>query len=337
MIVNTKKIKLTSPLPRRLKWGVAGCAAYTEEFFLPALQLVQRSKLISVFCHDSNKSKEVASKFGAAKHFNNFDDFLQSDIDSVYLSSADVDQYEFVIKAAYSGKNILCELPLAVTFEQAEKMINVCKENKVFLIVNQIHRFHPQVQKAKELLEKHFVGNIISISASYHSDFPASYLKSKKEQTTFGVLREFGIQMIDLLRFFGGDITEAKAYLDNLIYNSDVEDYAAALLKFRECGYGSFSVSYDCKKMNNRVEVVGQNGSLIIENFFGKKNTISKLIIDVNGETRKVFRKRLNKFVIMLRSVQKTFLKNELSLVYNQDILENLKVLEEIEKKAKEI
>lgn len=333
MIVNRSKLKLPSPIPRRLKWGVSGCGNYTEEFFLPALHLVQRSKFVSVYSHDIHRAKEIAAKFGAVNAYDDYDKFLMSDIDSVYVSSANVNHYEQVVKAAKAKKNILCELPISVTSEQAEQMVQVCKENKVHLIINHLHRFHPHVHKVRELLEKQIVGKVVSITASYHSDFPpANNFRTKKELSGGGVLRELGAQMIDLLRYFGGEIVETKAFLDNVVYKSEIEDFASALVKFRNGGYGSFSVSYDCKKASNRIEVVGQNGSVIIENFFSKKNSVSKLIIDVNGEARKVFRKRLNKFVIMLRSVQKTFIKNDPAPVTGEDSLANMKIIEVIER-----
>lgn len=333
MIVNTSKIRITSHIPKRLKWGVSGCGNYTEEHFLPALQFVQRSKFVSVYSHDLHRAKEIATRFGAINSFDSYDEFLKSDIDSVYVSSANINHYEQVIKAAHAKKNILCELPISVSSEQAEKMILACEENKVHLIVNHLHRFHPQVHKVKELLEKQIVGKIISITASYHSDFPSeNNFRTKKELSGGGVLRELGAQMIDLLRYFGGEIIETKSFLDNVIYKSEIEDFASGLVRFKHGGFGNFTVSYDCKKASNRIEVVGQNGAVIIENFFGKKNAVSKLIIDVNGESKKVFRKRLNKFVIMLRTVQKILIKNEQSPVTGKDSLENMRIIEEIER-----
>lgn len=333
MIASTSKIRINSPIPKRLKWGVSGCGNYTEEYFLPALQFVQWSKFVSVYSHDLHRAKEISSRFGAVNSYDNYDEFLKSDIDSVYVSSANINHYEQVIKAAYAKKNILCELPISVTSEQAVQMIQVCKENNVHFIINYLHRFHPQVHKVKELLEKQIVGKIISITASYHSDFPPeNNFRTKKELSGGGVLRELGAQMIDLLRYFGGEIIETKAFLDNVVYKSEIEDFASALVKFKTGGYGNFSVSYDCKKASSRIEVLGQNGAVIIENFFGKKNAVSKLIIDVNGESKKVFRKRLNKFVIMLRTVQKIFIKNEQSPATGEDSLANMRIIEEIER-----
>jgi predicted dehydrogenase len=335
MIVNPSRIDLRSRFPRKLKWGVAGCGNFTETLFLPALQLVQRSKLVSVFSHDLVRAQFIASKFGAVGSFNDFDLFLNSDIDSVYIAGTNANHYEFVLKSARAGKNILCERPLALNSDQAGEMVNTCKANNVMLIVNHLHRYHPLVQKAKELVDKQMLGKIVSISASYNLNLPPdNNFRFKKELSGGGVLRDLGSNMIDLLRFFGGEITEAKGFLDNVVYKSEVEDYATAIVKFEQGGYGYFSVSYDSKKASNRIEITGHNGSMSIETLFAKKNAASKLVIDLNGEGKKVFRKRLNKIVFMLRSVQRSFIKHEYLNGSIADGIASLKIIEQLEQQC---
>ena len=335
MIKSSTRLKLSSAMPRKLKWGIAGCGNFAENSFLPALLLAQRSKLVSVYSHDSQRAKNFAIKFGAQKSFNDFDSFLTSDIEVVYISSVNSDHYWQVLKAARAGKNILCERPIALSSIQIEEMIKVCKEQNVILMVNHLHRFHPLVQKAKELINNQMLGKIVSISATYNIDVsPVDNFRFKKDLSGGGVLRDLGGQMIDLLRFFGGNIIDVKAYMDNVVYKSDVEDFASAIVKFEKNGYGYFNISYNTKKAHNRIEILGYNGSLAIENFLGKKNLATKLTIDLQGEGKKMFRKRTNKLLFMIRSVQKTFLKNEPPLTTGKDGLENMLIIEKIEKQC---
>ncbi|TSA29861.1 MAG: gfo/Idh/MocA family oxidoreductase [Ignavibacteriales bacterium] len=322
-------------MPRKLKWGVAGCGNFAENSFLPALLLAQRSKLVSIYSHDLKRAKNFALKFGAHNSFDDFDTFLTSDIDVVYISSVNSDHYWQVLKTARAGKNILCERPIALNSVQIEEMIKVCKEQNVIFMINHLHRFHPLVQKAKELINNQMLGKIVSISATYNIDVsPVDNFRFKKELSGGGVLRDLGGQMIDLLRFFGGNIIDVKAYMDNVVYKSDVEDFASAIVKFEKNGYGYFNISYNTKKAHNRIEILGYNGSLAIENFLGKKNLATKLIIDLQGEGKKMFRKRTNKLLFMIRSVQKTFLKNEPPLVTGEDGLKNMLIIEKIEKQC---
>lgn len=335
MIRSSTRLKFSSAIPRKLKWGVAGCGNFAENSFLPALLLAQRSKLVSIYSHDLKRAKNLLLKFGAQNSFDDFDTFLTSDIDVVYISSVNSDHYWQVLKAARAGKNILCERPIALNSVQIEEMIKVCKEQNVILMIDYLHRFHPLVQKAKELINNQMLGKIVSISATYNIDVsPGDNFRFKKELSGGGVLRDLGGQMIDLLQFFGGNIIDVKAYMDNVVYKSDVEDFASAIVKFEKNGYGYFNISYNTKKAHNRIEILGYNGSLAIENFLGKKNLATKLIIDLQGEGKKMFRKRTNKLLFMIRSVQKTFLKNEPPLATGEDGLENMLIIEKIEKQC---
>ncbi|NJD22915.1 MAG: Gfo/Idh/MocA family oxidoreductase [Melioribacter sp.] len=335
MIKSSTRLTFSSAIPRKLKWGVAGCGNFAENSFLPSLLLAQRSKLVSIYSHDLKRAKSLAMKFGARNSFDDFDAFLASDIDVVYISSVNADHHWQVLKTAKAGKNILCERPIALNSAQTEEMIKACKEQNVILMINHLHRFHPLVQKAKELINNQMLGKIVSISATYNIDVsPGDNFRFKKELSGGGVLRDLGGQMIDLLQFFGGNIVDVKAYMDNVVYKSDVEDFASAIVKFEKNGYGYFNISYNTKKAYNRIEILGYNGSLSIENFLGKKNLATKLIIDLQGEGKKMFRKRTNKLLFMIRSVQKTFLKNEPPLITGEDGLKNMLLIEKIEKQC---
>lgn len=329
------RIKITSRLQRKLKWGVSGCGSFAENSFLPSLQLVKRSKLISVYSHDLDRALFICSKFGGQHAFNNFEDFLKSNFEILYISSANAEHHRQVILAANAGKHILCERPMAINSAQAREMIEACKKNNVLLILNHMHRFHPLVNKAKELINNQIIGKIVSISASYNIDLaPNENFRFVKSLSGGGVLIDLGSQMIDMLRFFGGEISGVKGYKDNVVYKSEVEDFASAIVKFEKGGYGYFNVSYNAKKAFNRVEIIGCKGSISIENFIVRKNKPAKLIIDLSGEGKKVFMKRSGRLTFVQKAVQKIILKNAPPPVTGEDGLKNLEIIEEIERQC---
>jgi len=329
-----KKIRIPKRI-KKLRWGVAGCGHFLENTFLPTFQQLKRSKLVSVFSHDLERANFISNHFLAEEAFDNFDEFLKSDFNVLYISSVNSDHYEQVIKAAKAGKNILCEKPLALTSAQAEEMVSICNKNNVFLSVNYVHRFHPLVVKAKEIIEKQMLGRIISISANFNIDFsPNDNFRFNKELSGGGALRDLGTHMIDLLRFFGGEISEIKGFVDNVIYTSEVDDTAVAVIKYEKSGFGLFNVSYNSKRAFNRIEITGYKGSISIENLIGKKQIPSKLIIDLEGEAKKAFRKRANKQLYLLKSIQRYYLKNQKPLVTGYDGFINLKLMEELEKQC---
>lgn len=328
-------VKVRKPVVKKLKWGVAGCGRFTEHTFIPTLKFLRRSSIHSFYSHNLSRAKELTEISGASGYFDNYDDFLKSDIDCVFIGSVNTHHYEQVIKAAEAGKNILCEKPLSITSRQAEEMVDACKRNNVLLAVNFLHRLHPHVIKAKELIKNQIIGKLVSVNASFNLDFPPSNnFRFNKELSGGGALRDLGSHMLDLLRFFGGEISEINGYMDNIIYNYDVEDFASAIVKFENGNYGSLNVSFNTKKAFNRIEILGHIGAISIENFIGVKGVPSKLTIQLDGEARKSFRKRGNKFLFMMRAIQKSFLKNQIPPVTGEDGLINMKLMEELERKC---
>ena len=320
---------------RKIKWGIAGCGRFTENSFLPAIRLTRRSSVASLYSRDVSRAKSLAEKFGVQNSFDNYNDFLNSDIDAVIVASSNVHHFEQVVKAAKAGKNILCEKPLALTSAQGEEMVKVCKENNVLLAINYVHRFHPLVIKAKELIVDQKLGKLVSIDVHFNIDSPPdNNFRFKKELSGGGALRDIGTHMIDLLRYIGGEIESIDGVVGNLIYQSEVDDFAIGTVKFIKSGYGTFNVSFNNKKAFNRIEILCHKGAIAIDNLIGRKLLAPKLTILLEDETRKSFRKRGNKISYVIKSVQKSFLKNEPAHATGEDGLINLKLMEELEQKC---
>jgi len=318
---------------KRNIWGVAGCGRFAENAFLPALQMLKKNEVVSLFSNSKERANELSKKFGIPNAFSNYDEFLNSNINCVYISSANSYHYDQVIKAAKAGKNILCEKPIALSSSQAEEMVKACEDNGVKLAVSYVYKFHPLVRKAKELINSEYIGKLVSINLNFNIDMvPGNNFRFNKGLSGGGALRDLGTHMIDLLRFLGGEIESIQGAVDNVVYKSDVDDFAAAIVRFENGGYGYFNVSYNNKKAFNRVEILGSKGAMSIEKLIG--NQTAKLTILREGETKKSFRKRANKLFYLLKSVQQSFLKNEQPLATGNDGLINMKIMEELESKC---
>ena len=328
-------IKIPKRYSKKLKWGVAGCGRFAEQTFLPTIKLLRKSVVTSLYSSDIKRAKSLADKFGIEKHFNNYDEFLKSDIGAVYISSANVNHYQQVIKAAKAGKHILCEKPLAMNLSEAEEMVKTCEPNNVQLSINYVYRFHPLIIKSKEIIANQMLGKIVSINLSFNIDAPpGSNFRFTKSQSGGGALRDLGTHMIDLLRYFGGEIVSINGVVDNVIYKSEVEDFSCAIVKFENGGYGFFNVSFNNKKAFNRIEILGHKGAISLDNLIGGRLHTAKLTILLDGEAKKAFRKRGNRQFNLLKSVQNSFLNNQTPLVTGYDGLINMKLMEELESKC---
>jgi predicted dehydrogenase len=320
---------------QKLKWGIAGCGKYAEHTFIPALTLLRKSTLNSLYSQKINRAKQLADKSGASGFFNDYGQFLKSDINCVYVASINSDHYKQVIKAAEAGKHIFCEKPVALNSQQAQEMVDACTANNVLFSVNYLHRFHPHVIKAKSIVTNQTLGKLVSVSASFNIDLPpGDNFRFTKKLSGGGAFRDLGTHMIDMLRYFGGEIVEINGYIDDLVYKSEVDDFAVAIVKFKTSGYGYLNVSYNSKRAFNRIEILGHKGTIGIDNWLGGKNQSAKLSILLEGQRKMSFWKRGNKLLNLLKAVQKSFLKNEELPVTGEDGLINMKIMEELERKC---
>jgi len=333
MVKRFQKIRLSKKLPQKLKWGVAGCGNFLENTFLPAFQHLKKSNLVSIYSSNAQRAEFIKKKFNAVYSFNSYQKFLSSDIDAIYISSKNSDHYQQVIDAANAGKHILCEKPLSMTSEQAKEMVEVCKRNNVILTINYVMRHHPIIKKTKEFIDSKLLGKIVSISAKFNIDYqPNDNFRFKIDESGGGALRDLGTHMIDLLRYLGGEISTITGTVDNVIYDSKVDDFATALVKFENGGYGDFNVSFNVSEPVNRIEILGSRGTIIIDKMIGQRLAASKMTINLKDEGQKAFRRRANRQLYLLRNVQKAFLKNEAPLITGKDGFVNMQLMETLEK-----
>ncbi|MBI5728077.1 MAG: Gfo/Idh/MocA family oxidoreductase [Ignavibacteriales bacterium] len=317
---------------RKLKWGVAGLGKFSETAVLPTLQKIRRAKTQAVYSKSIERAKTLGEKFSIPHCFDNFQEFLASDFDAVYIGSNNADHYEQVLLSAKAGKHVLCDKPLAVTAEQAARMVETCRQYNVFFAVNYVYRFHPLIQKAKELIAKQTIGKLVSIDAHFNVNYaPDDNFRFTKELSGGGAMRDLGTHMIDILRYLNGEMTPLYGCLDNIVYKSEVEDFATGLFRFESGGYGYVNVSFNVPRAANRIEILGHRGSIEIENLVATRLGSSKMKIVIEGEARKAFRKRTNKLLSLMKSVNTSFLRGEEPLVTGEDGLVNMRLMEALE------
>ncbi len=255
---------------KRLKWGVVGLGSFSEQSIIPNMLLIRRIKVESLYSSNPQRAKSVAGKYFIPNHYSDFREFLGSGIDAVYIGSKNSDHYRQVILAAKAGKHILCDKPLSVTAAEAEEMVRVCREHNVHLAVNLVYRFHPLTMKLKEIIEGGMIGTLVNIQGQFATNFlPGDNFRYKKEYGG-GAMLDLAPHVLDLFRYLGGEIKEIHGCNENLIYKTEVDDFAAGIVKFEKGHYGYFNVAFCTPRAFNRLELTGTKGSISIDNLIGK-------------------------------------------------------------------
>ena len=155
----------------KLRFGIIGCSGIAKKSTIPAIQNSEFAELAMIGSRSESKAEKFANEFHC-EQFGTYDDVISNDsLDAVYISTPVGTHEEWAIKAANTGKHILCEKSSTTSFESAKKMISTCNDNNVRIMEGFMFKFHPQHQKVRELIDNNSIGELFSFNGSF--GFPA--------------------------------------------------------------------------------------------------------------------------------------------------------------------
>ncbi|MGB9135190.1 MAG: Gfo/Idh/MocA family oxidoreductase [Candidatus Bathyarchaeia archaeon] len=199
-------------------WGKNHVRVFSE---LPETQLV------AVCDMDYERAKTIAEQYGAEAYNDSRRLLKRKDIDAVSICTWTTTHAAEAMKALRADKNVLVEKPIASTIREARKIVNFAEQQNRRLMVGFIERFNPSVQRAKNVLRKGKIGELVSATAKRVSQWP-------ERIGDVGVVKDYAIHEIDIMReIFEEDPTTVYAITGNFRHTR-FEDYAQIMLTFKQ-------------------------------------------------------------------------------------------------------
>lgn len=155
---------------------------------------------------------------------------------------------ELVEKFAAAGKHILLEKPVERSFTQAQEIVDICSQHKVFLGVVFQHRYRAASRKLQELISTDNLGQLHIVQATVPWWREQSYYDEPGRGTYArdggGVLISQAIHTLDLMLALAGPVTEVHALAATTkFHHMEAEDFVSAGLKFANGAVGSFQAT----------------------------------------------------------------------------------------------
>jgi predicted dehydrogenase len=136
-----------------------GVKVSSTEFIMPDPILVGRNE---------TKLRELAVLSGVEKWTTDLDSVIKDPGYQVYFDAQTTGRrVEAIKKAAWAGKHIYAEKPVAATTEEAMELYRVCEEAGVKHGVVQDKLWLPGMVKLKRLMENDFFGKILSVRGEF--------------------------------------------------------------------------------------------------------------------------------------------------------------------------
>jgi len=192
--------------------------------------------------------------------------------DAVIVSTTNDMLVPAALVAVESGKHVLVEKPAARTSVELRTLIEAARKAGVIVKVGFNLRFHPGLEKARQLVSENAIGPLMFLRARYGHGGRLGMEKEWRGNPAIsggGEMLDQGIHLIDLARWFLGDFVETTGHIARFFWEWSVEDNGFALLK---TGVGQVAwLHASCTEWKNlfSFEIYGCNGKLHIEGLGG--------------------------------------------------------------------
>jgi predicted dehydrogenase len=242
-----------------VKVGIIGCGSIAEFRHAPEYAANPQAEIVAYYDPNTARAEKLAGLYGGTV----VDDYKKITQNPVIeaISDCSTNEMHHIITtdALEHGKHVLCEKPMAIRLDDAQKMVGAGKKSGKILMVAHNQRLAAAHQKAKEILTSGQLGRVLTFATVFGHKGPEYWSENKskstwffdKNRSVFGVAGDLGIHKIDLIRYLLDDeIQEVSSFtgtLDKKLANGSlipVNDNMISLLKTKKGVMGTLSVSW---------------------------------------------------------------------------------------------
>lgn len=202
--------------------GIIGCGGISRAH-AGGYKSLPQTEIVAIADVKPEQLDKFSAEFGVKKLYSDYAEMLKKESpDIVSVCTWPPLHGEMTVACAeHKVKGILCEKPMALNLEQADKMIEACDKSKSVLVIGHQRRFEAQYIKAKELIQSKAIGDLVRIHGSCGGD-----------------LLTDGTHNIDLIRFYVDDspvkwvFGQIDRSQNRTRYGHEVEDAAIGYIGF---------------------------------------------------------------------------------------------------------
>lgn len=247
--------------------GIIGAGNFTKAMIVPTLRKLN-ANIKYIASARGLSGTTAAKKFKIAQSTTNYQDILEdAAVDAVLITTRHNAHAKQVIEALDAEKHVFVEKPLALTYEELDKVQAAYNKNNTTLTVGFNRRFSPFIQDAKKQLGDS--NTPINVIATMNAGYIPPDVWVQDMQVGGGRIIGEACHLIDLITFLTGSLVESvvmNALGTNAAENTD---NASILLRYQNGSQGVINYFSNGSKAysKERVEVYSQNRTMIIDNF----------------------------------------------------------------------
>ncbi|WP_165998019.1 Gfo/Idh/MocA family oxidoreductase [Bacillus sp. Cs-700] len=252
-----------------MNFAIVGCGHIAKKH-AEAIMQAEGANLFAV-CDTVTEKMEPFIKEYNIEGYHHFEELIANDsVDVINICTPSGFHADLAVKAANAGKHLVVEKPIALTLQDSQKIIDVCKENNVKLSVVHPNRFRPVMIEIKELMNQGKLGKLSHANATVRWNRNQEYYNQAPWRGTKsldgGVLMNQAIHNLDLILWLMGDVEEVYSMSATRLRDIEAEDVSTGVVRFRNGSLGVIEAATTIYPQNleETISLFGETGSVKI-------------------------------------------------------------------------
>jgi predicted dehydrogenase len=215
------------------RFAIFGCGFWSQ-FQLGAWKEIEGAECVALYNRTKSKAEDLAKRFGVPQVYDDAEALLKNEKPDFIDIITDVDTHEkFTVLGAKYGVDVICQKPLAPSYEAAKRMLKATDEADVRFYVHENYRWQPQFRRVKEILDSGKIGKPFRCETAFLTAFPLFETQPFLAELEEFALTDQGSHQFDVLRYLFGE-TET-IYCEKQTVNPSIkgEDVTTSILKMK--------------------------------------------------------------------------------------------------------
>jgi predicted dehydrogenase len=183
--------------------------------------------------------RSFAEWFGCAPAQNLPELLSRPDIDAVLIATPHSTHADIAVAAAEAGKHVLVEKPLALTVDEARRVIAAARQAKVTLQVGHNRRRTAATRRIKQMLDERELGDVLlaeGTTARPIANLPwFTGWREDGAESPLGGMTAVGVHLVDNLHYLLGPVETVFARSNKVLAVGGLDDVTVLVLEFA-CG-----------------------------------------------------------------------------------------------------
>jgi D-apiose dehydrogenase len=189
---------------------------------------------VAIYNRTLARAERLGAEFGVQRVYDSVAELLDREqVDFVDICTAADTHPALVRIAAERGLPVVCQKPMAPSFEAAAGMVAACREAGVPFLVNENWRWQTPLRRVKALLDDGCVGQPFRARIRMVSGFPVFANQPFSRELEQFLLVDIGSHILDAARFLFGEAETAYCQLSRVQGEIRGEDVATVMLRMR--------------------------------------------------------------------------------------------------------